>query len=402
MTRPHTSPLLIAALAVLAMVGPVATDMYMPGFPQMQEDFHTSSGTIQLTITSFMIGMAVGQLFWGPLSDRVGRRRPLLVAATLLVIASAAAAVSWTIWMLILARFVQGFAGSAGVVIGRAVARDVASGKELARLFSMIGVVMGLAPILAPILGGMLDGVIGWKGVLWCIFGISVVMLACAWFVIPESLPQQERTAGGIAPLWQDVRIVFADLPFLGYTASSIFSFGVVFAFISSSSYIYQDGYGLSSMMYTLFFSMNAVGTLIVGLLNTRLVQVFPERSLLFTSLLSISAGSVVILTLSLLWDALPMGVFTVVVLLTTCTNPIVMSTTSTLGLSRHKRAAGMASAVMGTLQFAVAGAVAPLVTLSGQASPLSMSTVMVGSALLALAGALLYIRRPGAAAERG
>ena len=387
MSKPPVSRPLIASLAILSMAGPLATDMYLPGFPEMRDDLSAPSSLVQVTLTSFMIGMAVGQLFWGPLSDRFGRRGPLLFATTAFVLTSALAAMSGSIWLIIVFRLIQGFAGSAGVVISRAIARDLADGAQLARLFSLIGVVISLAPIAAPIVGGLLDNVIGWRGVMWVIFLVAILMAACAYFFVPESLPTEARSDGGFLSLRTDVVTVVRDIPFLGYTAAAVFGFGVVFTFISSSSVVYQDIYGMSNVEFTLFFAINGLGTLAMGLVNTRLVSRVSSRTLLSIALAIMLVGSAVMAAASVLWQPISLWMLVPLLLITTSMNPLVMANASTLGLSRHGRAAGMASALMGTFQFAIAGAVAPMVTITGQVSLTSMGVVMMICAAIALIG---------------
>lgn len=386
-------PPVLVALAILAMVSPIATDMYLPGFPQIEADLNTSPGTVQLTLSSFMIGMAAGQLFWGPLSDRIGRRGPLIVASLLFVLSSGLAATSTSVWMLLIMRLIQGFTGSAGVVIGRAVARDLATGAELATAFSLMGVVMSLAPVLAPVLGGVLIGTIGWRGVLWAIFGIAVVMALAVIFVVPESRHPQASSGGSSGQLARNIRTVLTDVPFLGYTASAIFGFGAVFTFISSSSDIYQVVYGLTSTQYALLFAVNAAGMAIVGLVSSRLISHVSQTLLLRIALSALLLGSAVLALASISGGMVPLWLIVVFVFVATCMSPVLMATTSTLGLLRHGEAAGMAAAVMGALQFVVAGIVSPMVTITGEVSVTSMAVVMLISATLAISAGFLYRR---------
>lgn len=378
---------LIVALAVLAMVGSVSTDMYLAGLPRVRIDLHTTTEAVQLTLSLFMVGMAVGQLFWGPLSDRVGRRRPLLVAVSLFVLSSAVAPLAPNVWLLIGVRFLQGFTGSAGVVIGRAVARDLVSGRMLARVFSFIGIVLGVSPIASPIVGGLLVGRIGWRGVLWIVFGVGIVMAACAFALVPESLPRSRRLRGGGRELWRTLGGVVRDVPFLGYTASAIFGFGVAFAYISGSSVVLQEQYGLGSLAFTLCFALNAVGMMSVGGLNTWLVQRADPDKVLRVAVGVLLAGSAALAILAFALPRVPLWLVVALVFAATTVNPLIMANTSSLGLTRHLRGAGIASALMGSLQFGVAGVVSPLVAVTGTVTLHSMALVMVGSAALAVAG---------------
>lgn len=387
------TPMLVVALAILSMVGPISTDMYLSGFPVMQDDLHTSAGTIQLTLSFFMAGMAIGQLVWGPLSDSLGRRLPLVVAVTAFVVASVLAALSTNVWVLIVMRLFQGFTGSAGVVISRAVARDLASGVRLAKLYGMIGIVMGIAPIAAPVAGGLLMGSIGWRGILTCVAGVAVIMALFAYAVVPESLEPSQRVAGGLRAMGRSLVTVVSDVPFLGYTAAAIFAFGTVFAYISSSSVVLQEVYGLTTVQFTLCFALNAAGMMAMGLLNVRLVERVRSQKLLAIALIVLVAGSVVLFVLCHMVARIPLWVLIGLVFVTTTVNPLIMANTSTLGLGRHGHNAGMASALMGALQFAVAGIVSPMVTVTGEVSIQSMASVMAVTSLLAGGGMLLTRR---------
>mgnify|MGYP006373375485 FL=1 len=387
------TPTLVAALAILAMVGPVATDMYLPGLPAMRDDLLTTPGAVQLTLSLFMLGMATGQLFWGPLSDALGRRGPLVVAASLFVVASGVAAVADSIELLIVMRFVQGFLGTAGIVIGRAVARDLSSGAELAKLFSVIGIVMGIAPIAAPIVGGLLIDSIGWRGVLWVVTAIAAIMAAVAIVLIPESLTSERRVAGSARQFFGTLGGIVRDVPYLGYVGVSIFTFGVVFAYISGSSVVLQEVYGLTSQQFTLVFAINMVGMMGVGILNTRLVGRLGPSRLLTLGLGVLTIGGIALGAIGLLGMVPPLWLLVALVFVTTTTMPMINANASALGLGRHGKGAGMAAALMGSLQYGVAGLVSPMVTITGEASVSSMAIVMLVCALLASASSLLYRR---------
>lgn len=393
MPERRVTPTLVAALAILAMVGPIATDMYLPGFPGMRDDLVTTPAAVQLTLSLFMLGMATGQLFWGPLSDAIGRRGPLLVAATLFVIASGVAALADSIELLVVMRFVQGFVGTAGVVIGRAVARDLSSGAELARLFSVIGIVMGIAPIAAPILGGLLIESIGWRGVLWVVTAIALVMAVVAALLVPESLTDDRRVAGSARQFFGSLGGILRDIPFLGYVGVSIFTFGVVFAYISGSSVVLQEVYGLTSLQFTLCFAVNMVGMMVVGILNTRLVGRMGPARLLAIGLGVLLVGGLALGVIGVLGVVPPLWLLIALVLVTTTTMPMINANASALGLGRHGKGAGMAAALMGALQYGVAALVTPFVTITGEASVSSMAIVMLVCTLLAVASSALYRR---------
>jgi len=185
----HLSRRIVLALGLLAAIGPFATDLYLPSFPLVSSDLEVAASEVQLTLTGFMIGMAVGQLFWGPISDRYRRRWPLLIAAVIFLAASVATALSGNVEALIASRVVQGVAASVGMVVGRAIGRDLATGPALARLFSLLAVIIRIALIVAPIFGGLLIGVVGWRGVLWAVAAFALAVLAITAILVPETLP---------------------------------------------------------------------------------------------------------------------------------------------------------------------------------------------------------------------
>lgn len=373
------------------MASPLATDMYLSGLPVMQSDLRTSATAIQLTLSAFMIGMAVGQLCWGPLSDTKGRRWPLRIAVALFVAVGVAAALAPNVVVLIVLRFIQGFCGSAGLVIGRAIARDLASGIQLAKLLSLMGVVMGIAPVAAPVVGGLLIDVIGWRGILWCVAGLSAVMAVCAYALVPETLPSANRTAGGARSLFHSVALVLSDIPFVGYTISAIFGFAAVFAYISSSSVVLQEVYHLDSLPYALFFGLNALGMVTMGFVNARLVSRFAPLRMLTVAQAVLVLGTSSILGISLIFGNIPLGALIPLVLVSTAVNPMIIANTNTLALTRHGANAGMASALLGSLQFTIAALVSPLVTITGHVSVRAMAIVMVACALMSVAGGVLY-----------
>lgn len=386
---------LFLTIGFLSMASPLATDMYLSGLPVMQRDLGTSATSIQFTLSAFMIGMAFGQLVWGPLSDSAGRRTPLLIGLALFVATGIAAPLSPSVSVLIALRFVQGFGGASGLVIGRAIARDLASGIELARILSMVGVVIGIAPIASPVLGGLLIGVIGWRGILWIVALLGVAMAVCAYFLLPETLPRAARTVGGIRAQASSLRTVITDLPFLGYTISAIFGFGAVFAYISSSSVVLQDIYGLNSVQFALCFGVNAAGMMVAGFVNSRLVSRVPPGRMLGIAQLVMVTGAAVLTVASAVLGRLPLAALVPVVLVTTAVNPLIIANTNTLALTRHGRGAGMASALLGCLQFVVGAAVAPLVTIGGRLDVLTMAVVMLVCALVGASGSILYrVRR--------
>src|SRR4051812_33129869 len=238
-TAPRPVPLSwLGVLALLTAVAPLSIDMYLPAFPATATEFGTSASAIQLTLTTFMVGLALGQLFIGPLSDRFGRR-PLMLAGTLVRIgAGAACALSPNIAFLTGFRFLQGFSGAAGVVLSRAVISDRARGATAARYFSIMMIINGAAPEVAPLIGGSLVGSIGWRGVFWILTGLAVAMFAGVVFVLAETHPPEHRTTGGLGAMMRDAASVFHSRRYIGYTLTFAFGFTVMFSYIAASPFV--------------------------------------------------------------------------------------------------------------------------------------------------------------------
>lgn len=382
----------VAVLALLTAVAPLATDIYLPAFPAMAGEFGTSASAVQLTLTTFMIGLALGQLVIGPLSDRLGRR-PLLLAGTFVcVLASAACALAPSIELLATFRFVQGFSGAAGLVLSRAVVADRVHGAAAARVFSLMMIINGVAPVAAPLLGGSLMGVIGWPGLFWILTGLAVAMFIGVSCVVQETHPPSQRKSGGVATMLRDARTVLADRRYLGYTLAFGFSFAVMFAYIAASPFVLQNVLGLSEIGYSVAFACNAAGIVAANALNAAVVERFGQRRLLH-----LGVGLLAVFSVLLVVDAVvgPMLWVTLVLLWCTvaCIGLIAANATS-LALEEVRFAAGTGSAVLGALQFGLAAVVSPLVGIGGDHTAVPMAITMVVCAIVAGA-ALLLTRRP-------
>nr|WP_281371780.1 multidrug effflux MFS transporter [Petropleomorpha daqingensis] len=377
-------------LALLAAISPLATGMYLAAFPAMADDLSTDAASVQLTMTTFLAGLAAGQLVLGPISDRIGRRTPLLAGTATCVLASALCAVAPTIGVLIAARFVQGFAGAAGIVLGRAIVADRVRGSAAARTFSVLMTLGALAPVVAPLLGGALLGPVGWRGVFAVLTGLTVLMLLGAFFLLPESLPWARRAgrrADGTA------RAVLTDRDYLGHAVAFVFSYGTLLAYVSASPFVLQVVFGLSPGWYSVVFAANACGLTVASLANARLVGRFGARRLLGIGLGWQLGTAVVLLVLTLTGaPALP----AVLVLLWSSVTALglIMGNATSLALARVPAGAGTGSAVLGAAQFGLAAAVAPLVGLGGDDTAVPMAIAMVVTATVAAAAGWRARRR--------
>lgn len=386
----------VLALALLSAVAPLATDMYLPGFPAMADELSTDASSVQLTLTTFMAGLAVGQLVIGPLSDRWGRRRPLLIGVAVCVIASALCAAAPNVGALIAFRFLQGFSGAAGVVLGRAIVADTVRGTAAARIFSVLMTITGLAPVVAPLLGGALLGPVGWRGVFVLLSVLAIVMLGGSFFVLKETLPVSARQGGSLATTFRGARVVLSNRRFLGYTLAFVFAFGTLFGYVSASPFVLQTVFGLSSGWFSVTFAVNALGLTLGSLTNARMVRRFGPRRLLMCGLGSLMTWSFVLFVLAVAgW--LTLGPVLVLLWLTVTSLGFVMGNATSLAITQTPSAAGTGSAVIGASQFALAAVVSPLVGLGGEGTAVPMAVVMVTSAAIALVAFFGLTRGEGA-----
>lgn len=375
---------LLLVLGLLSAVAPFATDLYLPAFPEMTTELQTSATTVQLTLTAFLVGVTVGQLVFGPLSDRFGRVPPLVAGAVLCVLASAAAVFAPSIGVLIAARLLQGLGGAAGMVISRAVISDLATGKPAARAFSLMMIVGGVAPVVAPLLGGLLTGPIGWRGLLTIVLGLSVVMLVAVLAVIRETHLRSrrdelraERQATG-SPLR-----ALRSRTFLGYTAVFGFAFAVMMAYISASPFLYQEMIGFGTVEYGIAFGINALALMGVSILSAKLTERYSVRGVLSLGIVLVLASTVafaLLVATSAPVVALAVPLFTAVGSL-----GLVLGNATALALGAVPSAAGSASAVLGALQFGLAALVSPLVSIGGSATAAPLAIVMLAAAVVAV-----------------
>ncbi|MEW9551997.1 multidrug effflux MFS transporter [Nonomuraea sp. NPDC050783] len=390
-----SGPLLLV-LALLSAMAPFATDMYLPAFTDLAADLGTSASSVQLTLTTFLFGLAAGQLVIGPLSDRFGRRGPLLLATAVATAAGVLCALTPNIWFLVGARFLQGFSGAAGIVIGRAVAADRVSGAAVARIFSLLASIGGIAPVVAPLAGGALAP-LGWRSEFWALTGISALMLIGSLVVVPESLPPERRHTGGLAATGRTVRRLLADRGYVGHTCAFALGFAGLMAYISASPFVIQNVLGLSTTAYTLTFAANALGLLGAGLLTARLVTRVSPRTLLGRGQLAVLVLSAVLL--ALLAAGAPAVVVLPTLFLLVSSFTFILGTASALAIGRAPDASGTASALMGALQFTLGAIVSPLVGLGGEDTALPMCLTLVVATLLGIAATRLAPRSAPSAA---
>jgi DHA1 family bicyclomycin/chloramphenicol resistance-like MFS transporter len=365
---------LIVFLGVMSAMAPLSTDMYLPALPVMSQEFDISASLTQLTLTMTMLGMAFGQMLMGPVSDRYGRRLPLLLGMILFTVATTGCFLAQDIKVFLAFRLLQGMAGASGIVIARAIARDVAEGPELTRFFAVLMLVNGLAPILAPVIGGQILVFSSWRGIFALLILVGLVQTGST-LIYRETLPKQDRIKSIRASFSKFPRML-RDRYFLGHCLLQLFFFGSFFSYISGSSFVFQNIYEVSPQAYSLIFGGIGVGLFLMGLVPARLAGRVDDVKLLQGSIVVPLISSVLLLIGFLLqaplWLILPVLFVTIVPL-------SVMSTASfSLALSRQGRNAGSASALLGFFQMLLGGCMMPVVGIAGDHSALPMSVIML------------------------
>lgn len=384
----RTGLLVTFVLGGLTATPPLAMDMYLPSLPEVTRSLHAPAATIQLTLTACLAGMALGQLVVGPMSDRWGRRRPLLIGLAVYLLATVLCALAPTVETLVAFRLAQGLAGAAGIVIARAVVRDLYDGVEMARFFSTLMLISGAAPIVAPLIGGQILRVTDWRGVFVVLTAIGVLLAVLVWFRLPETLPPADRHSGGVGQALRAMRGLLADLPFTGFMLAGGFAFAALFAYISASPFVIQEIYGASPQTFSLLFGLNSVGLVAAGQINGKLLvgRVRLDK-VLATGLTVIALAATALLLMST-------GVFGTVGLVPVAAALFVLMSamgitlpnTQSLALMRTRHAAGSASALLGTTSFLVGAVASPLVGIAGEHTAVPMAVVQLSAALVALA----------------
>ncbi|TDC71904.1 Bcr/CflA family efflux MFS transporter [Actinomadura sp. GC306] len=375
---------LIIVLGSLTAIGPLSIDLYLPALPALADDLSTGAMQTQLTLTACVAGLALGQAVAGPLSDSLGRRRPLLVGLAAYAVASLLCAASPTVETLIAMRMVQGAAGAAGIVIARAIVRDLYQGVAVARFFSMLMLVTGLAPILAPVVGGQLLRVLPWPGLFAVLSGTGVALFLAALLGLRETLPPERRATGGLRATAATFRELATDRMFAGYALTIGLAFGAMFTYISGSPFVLQDIYGMSPQTYGIAFGVNALGIVGASQIGGRLAGRVRLRRLLATGLGLLTAGGAG-LVLAVLTGAGLYGVLPALFLVTSGQGLILPNATAlALSSGRASRVAGSASALLGVTQFTLGGAAAPLAGIAGPDTAVPMAVSIAALAVLA------------------
>lgn len=379
-----------ALLLVLTVFGPISMDLYLPALPALTDELGAATSLAQLTVTACLLGLAGGQLIAGPLSDRLGRRAPLLAGVAAYVLVSALCAASPTVEALIGARFVQGLAGGVGLVIAQAAGRDVYHGGQLIRFYGRLTVVGGFAAIVGPLLGGTLTALMDWRGLFLVLALIGAAILACAAAEFRETLPPEARTSGGFARNTGNMRVLFTDRRFVGAVLVQGFVNAAIFAYLAGATYVLQGIYGLSPQQYAMAFGLNSAGFMVFGYLSGRASERWSVRGTLAVGLSLCGTGAAGLLAAGLV--QVPLAVVMGSLLLVVSGAAVTSPPSTTLALADYPHMAGTASSVLGAARFAFGGVAAPLVGVAGALSILPLGVVSTAVVTLAAAAGGVFL----------
>ena len=383
----------ILILGSLTAFGPLSIDMYLPAFPRIEQDLHTPASMVQLSLTACLIGLALGQMVAGPVSDQRGRKIPLMIGLFVYIAASLLCAWLPSIEALIVCRFIQGIAGAAGIVISRAISRDMYSGIALTRFSATLMLVNGAAPILAPVVGGQLLHIMPWRGIFVVLAGIGAVMLVAVALCLGDTLPRERRSGGGFGKTMEDFRALLRDGQFVGFALAQGFVMAGMFAYISGSPFVLQNLYGASPQMFSLFFAANALGIVSAGQFAGRMAGRIPERRLFAVGIAVAATGGTALLASVLLGGGIVWVLLSIFIAVASV--GLVTTTGFSLAMHRYGHSAGSAAALLGVLSFVFGGAVAPLVGIAGTHTAVPMGIVMAGAAWMATLCYVALARRP-------
>ena len=362
-------------LGMLAAIAPLSTDMYLPALPEMMDDFGVSPSMIQLTLTASMAGMALGQIVAGPVSDEKGRRKPLIIGMLVFAGSSVACIVVKSIYIFLVCRFIQGCSGGAGLVIARAIARDVCKGPALTRFFSMLMLVNGLAPIIAPVIGGQILRISEWEGVFVLLAVIGVILTISA-ISMTETLSEHRRIEGGLFGSLIGFKGLFGQKYFMGHCIMQCFGFAAFFAYISGSSFVFQNIYHVSPQVFSIIFGANGIGLMLSGALTGRLAGRVADWKILRTALYVAVIGSISLLAGFMIH--MPLMAIIVILFFTVSTLSCMATSSFSLAMQAQGRNAGSASALIGFFSMISGAVMAPVVGIAGSYTAIPMGIIIV------------------------
>lgn len=385
------SLLLTIFLGSLAAIAPLSTDMYLPALPEIMDMFRATPSLVQLTITASIAGMALGQVIAGPWSDDKGRKHPLFLGMLLFMLSSLACIFAPTMEIFIAVRFIQGFTGGAGIVIARAIARDICKGSALTKFFALLMMINGLAPILAPVIGGQILRLSDWRAIFFtlCIIGL---LLGVGALAMKETLPREKRITGGMGPVLKSFSALLKNGYFMGHCLMQCCTFAAFFSYISGASFIFQNMYHVSPQTFSYIFGINGIALMITGIIVGRLTGHIPDWKILRFSLVQATVFSIFLLLA--FWFDLPVLCIIVLLLLTISPLSAISTSSFSMAMQAQGKVAGGASALIGFFSMISGAVMAPVVGIAGDQTAMPMAIIMV----LGETGALLcyyYLIRP-------
>ncbi|WP_425555043.1 multidrug effflux MFS transporter [Gryllotalpicola daejeonensis] len=381
----------VLILGALTALGPFTMDTYLPSLPTLQVDLNTTTSLTQLTLTATTVGFGIGQLLVGPWSDRVGRRLPLILATSLHIVACLGAALAPNVEVLSVFRFLQGFGAAAGGVVAQAMVRDLFGGRPLVRMLSNLALVNGLAPVIAPVVGSQLLLIMPWRGIFWVLAAYGAFVVSCVALWIVETRPKSARGHSVHSTTRARYKAVLTDRIYIGIVLVGSMNFAGLFAYLSASTFLFQDLYSFSAQQYGLLFAVNSVGIIIgvqtAGRLSHR---IGPQWILAWSTAVMLAASVVIVIN-----SAAGLGEWGVMVPLWffICACGFGFPTVGVLTMNSHPHEAGTAASLLGAFQFVLAGVVAPIVGLFHLTSGLPMGAIMVVTSTLSVLGLWLVVR---------
>lgn len=373
--------ILILTLGLLAAFGPLSLDMYLPALPRVADDLSTGASFAQLSLTACMIGLAVGQIIVGPISDVIGRKKPLFIVLIGYALFSYFAARAATIEWLILFRFIQGFCGGAGAVLSRAISSDLYKGKDLTKFLAVLMLVNGLAPVLAPVLGGVILSISTWHTVFYILSVYSVLMVLLS-LTLEESLPKYSRNEGALKSIWKDFKSLLTNKAFVTMLMLQSLTYGILFSYISGSPFITQKIYDMNAQQFSYLFALNGIGLIGFSQLTAKLVNKMDELKILKLGQ-NIQLVGVILTVIVLLFHLQVWMLCTAFFLMIT---PVSMIGTTgfSVAMQVQNQGAGSASAILGLMQFLIGGILSPLVGVMGESSIIPFIVIIITCTVLA------------------
>lgn len=377
-------------LGSLSALGPLTIDMYLPGFTVIAKDLGVSISYIQYTLSAYFIGLSIGQIFYGPVADRFGRKLPIIIGFSIFCISSIVCANSTNAMTLIISRFFQALGGSSTIVISRAIVRDKFENKDAVKVFSLLMLVMGIAPIIAPLLGGTFIDMYGWRSIFYFLAAYSFVFIIIVIFFLEETLGPEKRQKKSLKEILGLYKKLTCDSHLMAYTFIGGFTFGAMFAYIAGSPFVFMEIYGIDKDVYAYFFGANAMGLIAGSQINRYFINQYTSEQILRTVVHVIAISATILFCTTYFNIGGFLGLVIPLFIIISCLG-FTMPNTTAIAMQPQGRNAGAASALMGTLQFVVASVASSLVGLLHDGTAFPMTVTILISTMMALVTLKLY-----------